>query len=333
MTLNCDIYASRRRLRAWHGGGGGPPAEGRSAGREGFFLRLSPPTSPEPGPKEAVERCAAGQGVCAAGQGVCLRAGAPPGSGPEEAAEGPVSWTWSLLSTPLAADFGPGPEARLRGGESAFHRLSKLPTASGLARRRQFPVLETTQTSQVLSRWTETTWPASLGWPGPSGPAAQLVLNWRTALACFARRARGPSRCHADRLPSLLLSAGLMALQTSQPDLVCSAAPLASLSANCPLQKSRPCKNPDFRTLQKFHTLQNLAKIQIFALTKPCKNQFVKPCETLQNCLYVKRQIAKPCETLRNTAKPYLRPYLRKCAKAAVKLAKACEIIFAKTCQ
>ena len=194
------------------------------------------------------------------------------------------------------------------------------------------------QTSQVLSRWTETTWPASLGWPGPSGPAAQLVLNWRTALACFARRARGPSRCHADRLPGLLLSAGLMApgLQTSQPDLVCSAAPLASVSidsANCPLQKSRPCKNPDFRTLQKFHTLQNLAKIQIFALTKPCKNQFVKPCETLQNCLYVKRQIAKPCETLRNTAKPYLRPYLRKCAKAAVKLAKACEIIFAKTCQ
>ena len=49
------------------------------------------------------------------------------------------SWTWSLLSTPLAANFGAGPEARRRGGlrdgEPAFHRLSESPNGSGLARR------------------------------------------------------------------------------------------------------------------------------------------------------------------------------------------------------
>ena len=81
------------------------------------------------------------------------------------------------------------------------------------------------QTSQVLSRWTETTWLASLGWP--SGPAGATLEG---SLACFARRAWGPSRCHADRLSRLLLSSGLMALQTSQPGLVWSAAPLAQSS-------------------------------------------------------------------------------------------------------
>ena len=86
----------------------------------------------------------------------------------------------------------------------------------------QSPALEATQTSQVLSGWTETTWPASLGWP--SGPAG-ATLEGR--LACFARRARGPSRCHADRLPGLRLSAGLMAHPTPIPGLLCPAAPLA----------------------------------------------------------------------------------------------------------
>ena len=44
-------------------------------------------------------------------------------------------------------------------------------------------------------------------------------------LVCFARRVRGSSRCLVDRLPGQLLAAGLMALQTSQPVYVCSAAP------------------------------------------------------------------------------------------------------------
>ena len=39
-------------------------------------------------------------------------------------------------------------------------------------------------------------------------------------LACFARRARGPSWCHADRLPGLLLSTGLMAHKSLLPGLV-----------------------------------------------------------------------------------------------------------------
>ena len=73
--------------------------------------------------------------------------------------------------------------------------------------------------------WTKTTWPALLGW---SSGLAGATLNDRPA--CFARRARGPSRFHADRQPDLLLSSGLMALRTSQPGLVCSAAPLAQSS-------------------------------------------------------------------------------------------------------
>ena len=40
----------------------------------------------------------------------------------------------------------------------------------------------------------------------PSGPAGKTLEDH---LACFARRAQRPSRCHADRLPGLPLSAGL----------------------------------------------------------------------------------------------------------------------------
>ena len=60
-----------------------------------------------------------------------------------------------------------------------------------------------------------------------SGPAAATLED---NLACFARRARGPSRCHSDRLPGLRFSAGLMAYQTPLPGLVCSTAPLAESS-------------------------------------------------------------------------------------------------------
>ena len=69
-----------------------------------------------------------------------------------------------------------------------------------LERLLQFPALEATQTLLVLRRWTETTWPASLGWPGPAGATPEGRLP---------RRAQGPNRCHADRLPGLMLSAGL----------------------------------------------------------------------------------------------------------------------------
>ena len=83
----------------------------------------------------------------------------------------------------------------------------------------QFPVLEAAQIARVVSRWALTTWPASL-----AGPAGETLEG---RLACFARRGRVPSRCHADRILSLRLSAGLMAHQTPLPGLVSSAAPLA----------------------------------------------------------------------------------------------------------
>ena len=64
----------------------------------------------------------------------------------------------------------------------------------------------------LFCSWTVTTWPASLGslcWP--SCPAGATLEG---CLACFALRARGPSRFHASRLPGLRYSAGLMAHQT-----------------------------------------------------------------------------------------------------------------------
>ena len=67
-------------------------------------------------------------------------------------------------------------------------------------------------------------WPA--GWGGPAG--------------CGEKRR---CRCHADRLPGLLLSAGLMALQTSLPGLVSSAAPPACLVAPPPAALPR-CRSP-----------------------------------------------------------------------------------------
>ena len=108
--------------------------------------------------------------------------------------------------------------------------LSLLPSFSGLlagwVRRKealelllQCTALEAVQTSDVLSRWTGTTW--------PSGQAG-ATLEGR--LACFAQRTRGPSRCLDNRLPGLLLSACLMSLQTPLPGLACSAAPLAQSS-------------------------------------------------------------------------------------------------------
>ena len=69
--------------------------------------------------------------------------------------------------------------------------------------------------AQPIAVWTGTTWPASLGWP--SGPAS---VTQEGSLACFFQQARGPRRCHTDRLPGLLLTACLMAHQTPLSGLV-----------------------------------------------------------------------------------------------------------------
>ena len=92
------LYASRRRLRAWPGA-----AEAGSAGLGVCFLRFSPPTS--------------GQALRRRQRGVQLDR--------------------ESLCTPLAADFGPGPEGAAKGCSAGrgvcSPRLS--PPTSGLARR------------------------------------------------------------------------------------------------------------------------------------------------------------------------------------------------------
>ena len=61
------------------------------------------------------------------------------------------------------------------------------PAGRGVQKKKklQFPALEATQNSHVLSRWTRTTWPASLGWP--SGPAGGTLEG---SLACPADATR-----------------------------------------------------------------------------------------------------------------------------------------------
>ena len=60
-------------------------------------------------------------------------------------------------------------------------------------------------TDDVFCQRIVTTWPVShAGWPSVSGPAG---LTLEGHLANFARCARGPIRCQADRLPDLRLSA------------------------------------------------------------------------------------------------------------------------------
>ena len=119
------LYASRRRLRAWPGGGdrtgsllstppavdfgSGPEAAaaaGRAAGRRCFFLRLAPPTS----------------GLARRGR----RRGA--------------QLDGSLLSKPRAADFGPGTETAAEGRSAGWGaRCLRLSTPTlGLARRRRW---------------------------------------------------------------------------------------------------------------------------------------------------------------------------------------------------
>ena len=63
--------------------------------------------------------------------------------------------------------------------------------------------------------------PLSTGPAAPAGaagaPTAAFWPSWCDHLACFARRARGPSWCHAYWLAGLRLSAGLMAHHTPLP--------------------------------------------------------------------------------------------------------------------
>ena len=96
-----------------------------------------------------------------------------------------------------------------------------------------------TQTSQVLSRWTKTTWPASLVWRLMPSNSSLACATLEGRLACFARRARGPSRCHADRLSGLRISVGLIASQTPLPGCVFSR---GRCTASAPVTQARTFK-------------------------------------------------------------------------------------------
>ena len=211
--LQRRIYASRCQLRAWPWGGGGGPAGGVRSWTGVCFLSLSPPTS------------GLAQRGCSAGG----------------------CWTGSLLSTPLAADFGPAPEgaaysrhficfpcrpllrARLGGdGEGAYgQRVCRGgPEKRGTGATTTFPSFRN-HSDLTGSQPIDQDSLACLAW-------LALWPSWRDTGACFARRAWVPSPCHADRLPGLLLSAGWMALQTPHPGLVCWAAQLAQSSPSTP---------------------------------------------------------------------------------------------------
>ena len=126
------LYASRRRLRAWPGGGGGG-----ALSWTGNLLFTPLAADFGPGPEVTMERRSAGRGVCfvrpsPSYSGLArrrrrrrrahpvgefalyasrrrLRAWPGGGSG------GARSWTGSLLCTLLGADFGPGPEGAAEG--------------------------------------------------------------------------------------------------------------------------------------------------------------------------------------------------------------------------
>ena len=128
-----SCYGSRRRLRAWPGGGSGgvhsltgnslatplaanfgPGPEAAAEGGAGSLLTTPLAANFVPGLEAAAEGCAAGRGVPSLFLSLAVAA-AGFGPGLESAAEGALSWTGRLLSTPLAADFGPGPEAAAEG--------------------------------------------------------------------------------------------------------------------------------------------------------------------------------------------------------------------------
>ena len=113
-----------------------------------------------------------------------------------------------------------------------------LPTVSDLRRKTRHGL-----------KWPDTHLFRLAGWPGGSGrrstyfcalPGWPAGATLEGSPAYVARRARGRSRCHAERLPGLLLSEGLMANKTPLPGLVCSAAPLA---------QSRSSPNTDIHPL------------------------------------------------------------------------------------
>ena len=128
-------YASRCRLRA----GARSGVEGRAAGRGVCSLRISCPTS---GLGRRWRRRGAPAGRPELdGEYAFYASRLRPRAWPRENGGGALSWTRSLLPTPLTSDFEPGPEAAAAGigaqldGEFCFLCLS--PPTSGLARRGQ----------------------------------------------------------------------------------------------------------------------------------------------------------------------------------------------------
>ena len=112
-------------------------AQGRAAGRGACSLRLSPPFPAWPGVVGEGVRGWMGRSLSTPLAQCQLRVWLEGDGG--WAASWACSWTGSLISTPLAADFGPGPEeaadGRVAGRGTCSLRL--YPPTSGLARWRR----------------------------------------------------------------------------------------------------------------------------------------------------------------------------------------------------
>ena len=159
------LYATRRRLRAWHGGGGGGERS-----QLGSLLCL---------PCAAVARRQRLREAQLDGEFAFYAPRRHLRAWPRGGGGGELSWTGNLYSTPRAADFGSGPEVtverRAAGRGVCFVRPS--PPSSGLARREQRRGAQLKGNSLCTPR-------VVVFGPGPEAAAEGCASSWGV---CFVR--------------------------------------------------------------------------------------------------------------------------------------------------